>query len=203
MSDLYMSVSDMKEMLSISGESFLDGEVQRALEAASRGIDELCQDVFTQGTVDTARYFDAADSCTVKLRPSAGSITSVKIDEDGDGTFEVTLTAGADYLVWPYNNEADAKPWWELHINHASSYRFPSYQRSVEVTGRFGWATLPSAIAEATGLLAAKLLKRAREAPFGIAVFGTEGGMAMRIARNDPDVMFLIGPYMRDRVTVA
>lgn len=199
----YMSLSDLKDTLSISGESFIDADLDRALEAASRVLDEACQDRFFQGTADTTRYFDAAGPDRVKIRPSAGSITEVKIDDAGDGSFPTELTAGSDYLAWPYNNGEDAKPWWELHIHPNSSACFPSYPRSVRVTGRFGWAAAPAEIVQATGLLTAKLLKRSREAPFGIAVFGTDGGMAMRIARNDPDVMMLISPYMRDRAVVA
>lgn len=202
MSD-YITPEQLKATLSMTGETFADEDVERAITAASRGIDQLCQDRFYQGTADSARYYDPADRRVVKLLPSAGSIASVKIDEDGDGTFETTLAENTDYLKWPYNAGDDAEPWWELHIHPNSSYRFPKYPRSVEVTGRFGWSAVPAAIEQATGILAAKLVKRSREAPFGIAVFGLDGGEAVRIARNDPDVMFLTGPYMRSRVTVA
>lgn len=197
---VYLSATALKDTLSLTGETFADNDVDRALLAASRGLDELCHDRFyaTAGTY----YFDPADSMTVKLRPSAGSITSIAVDTDGDGDFETELT-DTDYLAWPYNNPAEAKPWWEVQLHPKSSVRFPAYPRSVRVIGSFGWATLPPALEQATGLLAAKLLKRAREAPFGIAVFGTEGGVAMRIARNDPDIMFLVGPFIRDRVVVA
>lgn len=199
----YMTLSDLKDTLSISGESFIDADLERALEAASRVIDEACQDRFFQETADSTRYFDPAGPRRVKLRPSAGSITTVKIDDNGDGSFPTTLAAGTDYLAWPYNNGTDSKPWWELHIHPNSSLCLPDLPRSVQVTGKFGWETTPAEIVQATGLLAAKLLKRAREAPFGIAVFGADAGMAMRIARNDPDVMMLISPYMRDRAVVA
>jgi hypothetical protein len=52
-------------------------------------------------------------------------------------------------------------------------------------------------VQEATGLLATKLLRRVREAPFGIVALGIDPAAAMRIAKVDPDVAFLLGPYTR------
>lgn len=197
---VYVAATALKETLSITGESFADNDIDLALEAASRGLDALCNDRFYSqaGTY----YFDPESSRRVKLRPSAGSITSIAVDTDGDGAFETTLTE-SEFMGWPYNNPTESKPWFEVHIHPNADIRFPRYPRSVQVVGSFGWESVPKPIEEATGLLAAKLLKRAREAPFGIAVFGTEGGMAMRIARTDPDIMFLVRPYMRDVVVVA
>ena len=40
---------------------------------------------------------------------------------------------------------------------------------------------------------------RARQAPFGVVAIGLEGQVA-RIARTDPDVCALIGPYIRHLV---
>lgn len=195
----YQSGSALKETLSLVGETFMDNDIDLALEAASRGIDELCNDRFypAPGTY----VFDPESPYRVKLRPSAATITSVAVDMDGDGTHETPLDS-SDYLAWPYNNPNEAKPWWELHLRR-DGIRFPNRPAAVQVAGTFGWGTIPAPITQATGLLAAKLLKRSREAPFGIAVFGTEGGVAMRIARTDPDIMFLLGPFMRDRVVVA
>jgi len=39
-------------------------------------------------------------------------------------------------------------------------------------------------------------LKRAREAPFGIQSVGIDG-VAVRISRTDPDLMFLLNSYVR------
>ena len=56
---------------------------------------------------------------------------------------------------------------------------------------------------QATGLVASRLLKRSREAPFGVAGFSMEG-TAVRIAPVDPDVASLLNPYLRPvRAAVA
>lgn len=198
----YLTLEEVKESIDLSGTSYRDDDIERALAAAELVIENLCEDRFYQDGTAVARYYDPEDSATVKLRPSAATIDSVKVDEDGDGVYETTLAA-TDYVKWPYNAAADAKPWWELRIHPNSSECFPTaYPQSVEVTAKFGWATTPEAVKQATLILATKLLKR-REAPFGIVAFSFDGGDAMRIARNDPDVMGLLGPYMRTRVKTA
>lgn len=198
----YVTLEELKETLSISGETFADEQAEMALDAAEGIIEEMCNDRFHQDGTAVARYFDAENSRLLKLRPSAGSITSVKVDDDGDGVYETTL-ASSDYVKWPYNASADSKPWWELRIHPNADNVFPTaYPQAVEVTALFGWGTTPRAIKQATSILATKLLKR-RDAPFGIVAFNFDGGDAMRIARNDPDVMALVGPYMRDRISVA
>jgi hypothetical protein len=118
------------------------------------------------------------------------------VDVDGDGTFEETLTVNTDYVAHPLNAATDGWPWDRLELHPLSSATFyPQYPRSIQVTGKFGWATVPYPIVQATTILTHKLLRRAREAPFGILAFG-EGDSA-RIARTDPDVAMLIAPYMR------
>lgn len=198
----YLTREEFKTRINLEGTTYSDADIDRSLGAAEEIIEEMCNDRFYQSGTAVARTFDAETQRVLKLRPSAGSITSVKLDEDGDGVYEITLAA-SDYVKWPYNAAADSKPWWELRIHPNSDYVFPtSYPQAIEVTGLFGWATTPDAIKDATAILASKLLKR-REAPFGIVAFNFEGGDAMRIARNDPDVMALVGPYMRDRISVA
>lgn len=198
----YLTLEEVKESIDLSGTSYRDDDIERALDAAELVIENMCEDRFYQDGTAVARYFDPEDSATVKLSPSSATITSVKVDEDGDGVYETTL-ASTDYVKYPYNAAADSKPWWELRIHPNSSECFPTvYPQSVEVTAKFGWATTPEAVKQATLILATKLLKR-REAPFGIVAFNFDGGDAMRIARNDPDVMGLLGPYMRTRVKTA
>ena len=66
----------------------------------------------------------------------------------------------------------------------------------MRVTGQFGWPSIPASISEATAIYASRLLKRAREAPFGIQSVGIDG-IAARISRTDPDLMMLLSGYVR------
>ena len=55
---------------------------------------------------------------------------------------------------------------------------------------------------QATLLLASKLMKRAREAPFGVVTAGFDVGAAIRIGR-DPDVALLVQDYVRNSAVIA
>jgi hypothetical protein len=55
---------------------------------------------------------------------------------------------------------------------------------------------VPDEIVRATTILAIKLFKR-QETPFGVLSVGVDQATAMRIAQSDPDVRFLIGPYLK------
>jgi hypothetical protein len=124
----------------------------------------------------------------------------LKTDEGGDGVYETTWLT-TDYILRPPNAVADGKPWTQIGVRRGGAQRFTTcYEESVEVRGRFGWAAVPSQVKTATTLIATRLVKRTREAPFGIAAAaGFETGAA-RISRTDPDVVSLLAPFGRRRM---
>jgi hypothetical protein len=65
---------------------------------------------------------------------------------------------------------------------------------SVEVQGVFGWSSVPTAVKQATILLAMRQFKR-YDSPLGVAGFGDIG--AIRVGRTDPDVQALLAPFMK------
>lgn len=91
-------------------------------------------------------------------------------------------------------------PYRALQRNPFSSRFFYCYPKAVKVTGKFGWAAAPEPVQNATSVIAAQLLKRAREAPFGLVQIGLDGAVvrAMQIAR-DPQLNLELGPYSRNR----
>lgn len=181
----------------MSGETFADADISAALEAASRGIDGVCDRRFyADSDASQVRYYTPLSGRMVSIDDCV-TITSVYTDTSGDGTFASQLTSVTDYIANPLNAAADGWPWTRLELNPQSANYFPVQPRSVEVTGKFGWTAVPAPVVEATTILASALLKRAREAPFGVVTVGLDAGAAMRIARNDPHVMFLLGPYVR------
>ncbi len=197
-SQLYVELKQVKATLELSTNTFGDGDLRAALTAACRGIDSVCGRRFYLDTgAANVRYYSPFDKLLLPVDDIV-AVTSLKTDPGGDGTFEQTWTVNTDYTREPLNAAADARPWSLLRAHPSGSYRFPTaYPRSVEVTGQFGWQTVPGPIVEAATILAGKLFKRAREAPFGIVTLGVDVGAAMRIARMDPDVAFLIGPYTK------
>jgi hypothetical protein len=96
-------------------------------------------------------------------------------------------------VLEPLNAAEDGKPY--TMLTHLAG-GWPATLRSVSVAGLWGWPAVPAPIKQATGILASRLLLRHREAPFGVVFSGAEVGVATRIARSDPDVMFLIDQYV-------
>lgn len=200
----YITLATFKATAELTGTTFADADATSALETASRTIDELCSPKPSGGI--RRRFYADADALQVRyytpfdrdslVIDDLVTLTSLKTDPGGDGTFGYTWTLNTDFNLAPLNAEADGRPWERITRHPRGTYHFPTaYPRSVQVTGKFGWATTPQAIIEATGLLAARLLTLKREAPLGIV--GGGDGIALRVAREMTDLMVLIGPYQR------
>jgi len=192
----YVQPTAFKLTLDLSGTTFGDADIVDALTSASEAIDEVTSRKFRLDEAPTTRYYMPlnCDECMVD---DVTEVVSVKSDFDGDGTFEQTWTEGVDFDWLPENAELDGKPFTWVVRRPRGRYRLqPSYRRSLEVTGRFGWPVVPAAVKQATTILASALIKRAREAPFGVVSFGLEG-QAVRIAKTDPQLMMLLNPLVK------
>lgn len=200
MANEYASVGEVKQALELQGETFADPDITRALTAASRGLDQLLDRRFYLDT-DSAqvRYFTADDGW-VEITDLV-VLTSMITDDNGDGTFDTTWTQNTDFVLEPLNAAADGEPWTKITPTASGRYTLPCHVRGVKVTGQFGWTAVPAGVKEATIILAARLLKRVREAPFGVVMIGAD--TAERLAKSDPDVMFLVGHYDRTKIAVA
>jgi hypothetical protein len=187
----YAELEQVRNSLGVS-EGYLDANVTLNIAAASRAIDEATGRRFYLDPADSVRYYEPKSYRLVAL-DDAVSITEVAIDRTGGGFTEVWDTG--DYVLEPYNALLEYWPYEWLRRSRLGGRDFPCLERSVRVTGRFGWPQIPAPIVEATQILAIKLLKRTREAPFGIVTPGMD--VAFRIARTDPDVGSLIAPYSR------
>ena len=198
MANEYATSAELKATLELTGETFADADISLALTAASRAIDGAARRRFwVDANANQVRYYSPTTEDWLQIHDLV-TLTSLKSDPGGDGTFEYTWTQNTDFVLTPLNAAADSRPWTSIELHPNGSYSFPTdYPRSVELTGKFGWSAVPDAVKEATMIVAAKLVKRAREAPFGIVAAGLEGA-AIRIARHDPDVRFLLGPYTRN-----
>lgn len=194
---VYGDLAELKSTLALTGSQFADLDLQLALRSASRAIDQMCSRRFYTTSSDETRYFSPSTPAWV----SAGdviSITTLKTDEGGDGTFENTWAVNTDYLLTPLNASLDAEPYTLIRRHPLSGFYFPSqYPRSVQIVGKFGWSSVPPEITQAAGIIASQLIQRARAAPFGVIAVGLDSASAIRLARVDPQVAALVGPYIR------
>lgn len=207
MANEYTTRAELKASLSIVNETFADADIDRALEAASRGIDAAC----SSRTIKRRFYADADAAQVRYYRPISAdlvmvddiiTLTSLATDPGGDGTYEETWTVNTDYTLEPDNAAADGRPYELIRRHPAGNYLLPDrkYPRSVKVTGKFGWTAVPPTIKQLTSILAARLLKRAKDSPYG---FMLTADAAAQIARNDPDFKLLLGNFRRGGIPLA
>ncbi len=198
---LYVEPEELKTLISLEGTTYADTALVRACQAASRGVDLatgrrfwLDEDNTSVRTYTPTRPWQLEIDDVVDLQ-------TVKIDRTGDGTYEETWTEGTEFILGPQNapQEVPPSPYEWIRCRRYSAYYLPvEVEKSVQVKGQFGWAAVPEEIRTVTGIIASKMLRRVREAPFGIvAVGGLETGIAARIARTDPDVEPILCAYTR------
>ncbi len=196
--NLYITLAELKATLSITSSTW-DDDLTAAITAASRAVDEdTGRRFYLDADATSVRYYDPSTTSLVLIDDLA-ALTSVAVDPGGTGTFSTAWTAGTNFNLDPYNAAADGWPYEALKLRVTSS--MPTYERSIKVTGQFGWPAVPAPISEATTLLASRLFKRAREAPLGVFGLGVDG-TTVRISRTDPDVAAMIAPYNRGRMMI-
>jgi len=194
----YIELEQLKSSLELTGQTYADADITLAVNAASRGIDAATgQRFYLDADATQVRYYTPTSFRRLEIDPLA-VLTTLAIDRANTGTFTETWTQGTDFVLDPLNAVADFRPFERILVRTLSGRWLPAgFDQSVKVTGQFGWAVIPEDVKTATSILAAKLIRRVREAPFGIVTAGIDQGAAMRIARTDPDVFSLIQPYSR------
>ena len=135
----YARLSVVKSDYGISGTS-KDAELLRLIPDVSRAVDNEVRRRFYSEIA--TRYFDTtgkADLWFPTPTPDVLTVTTLKVDEDGDGVYELTLTENTDFWLWPYNET----PKMRAIINPASGAisRFPNGRRRVELVGECGYSS--------------------------------------------------------------
>jgi hypothetical protein len=178
--------------------------VQIACTVASREIEQLCERYFYQDSAVADRYFTPDDwytTCTDDISTTTGLI--VATDDAYDGTYSTTWTINTDFILRPRNVSASGvtRPWNE--ICSTGTKNFPPARRyrpeTVKVTAKWGWVTVPDAVKQATRSAAAWWFQQ-KDAPDGS--IGIDG-WGPRFIRDTPAVSKILGPYMRNTITVA
>lgn len=202
----YASLADVKAAARIT-DSIDDSLLELSIESASREIDSYTERVFYQtGSEGTpvARVYVPQDLYVVETDDII-SVSTLKTDSNGDGTFDTTFDA-SDFQLEPLNGLAGGIDTPFTRIRAVGTYLWPTYeprnvdanQASVQVTGVFGFATVPTAVRQACILSALRQYKR-YESPTGVLGFSDLG--AVRVGTKlDPDVERMIQPYRKVRM---
>jgi hypothetical protein len=190
----YCSLQELKNSLRIT-DNVDDAILELSIEAASREIDTSCERTFyNMGTA--TRKFVARDPYFCEIDDLV-SIEHLKTDPDGDGQYTITWSAG-DYQLEPLNGFVSGFVSPFTGITSRDTYLFPIEEGEalVEVRGVWGWSATPTAIKQATIIMASRLYKR-NDSPLGVAGFGDLG--VVRVGKLDPDVEALIMAFKKPR----
>jgi hypothetical protein len=210
----YCSVGEVKSALAVSPDDTKDDfEIQRAVLSATSMLTNECGQHFYR--VTEARTF-TYDSITALFTDPfvPGSITSFKLDYDGDGVYEVTWAENVNYQAMRFADHYNAgylgekRPhnYVQALLNSSVGggqflpFIWPWTQRNrVQITATWGWQSVPQNIANAALILAVDLFK-AKDTPWGVAGFGELG--LVRVQSN-PQIMDLITDYQNPRNVVG
>lgn len=186
------------------GDSADDPWLRLCVTAASRAVDRTCGRQFGIHDQPVTRYYSLREPPPgIRREPGGGRwwalIDDVTTTEDLAVTVESRsgprdLTAEAPSLLRPRNAAADGRPFTEFALPTGMAPVDP--EDGLQVTARFGWAEIPSAVVEATLLQASRLVSR-RDAPFGVTGSPDSGTETRLLAKVDPDVAVALQDYRR------
>lgn len=186
----YATLAQVKSSLRIT-DSIDDSLIELAIESASRAIDGFANRYFYNAGTGT-KSFVAFDDDVVYIEDLQTLTTLETRWAVGD---DYTTWANTDYQLEPLNGKSDGLAFPCSAIRAVGLIEFPVYesQALVRVTGTWGWASVPTAIKQATVIQASRIFKR-NDSPLGVAGFGDMG--VMRVSSQlDPDVRQLVEPY--------
>lgn len=187
----YCSLNQIKAALRIT-DSVDDGLLEMAVESASRMIDSECDRNFFSASA--TRDFVPSDPYTVDT-DDLTAITSVKIDDQGDRTFLITLQT-SDYQTEPVNQRVSGNAFPIYRLRMIGDYLLPIWgqQATVRIQGTYGFTPVPTQITQATVIQAGRIFKRL-DSLLGFAGFSDMG--VARVGRVDPDVAAMIRPFKK------
>lgn len=180
-----------------------DARLEAACDAATQQVQAECGRQFVQDSTATARVFVASSALYVEVddfQTTSGLV--VKTDDDNNGVFETTW-ASTDYQLEPLNGRLEGQAWPYTQLRAIEARYWPRWrgQALVQVTARWGWATIPAPVKQAAEIQALSIFKSA-DAPLGVAGFGDIGVVRLRQAMH-PVAMSLLSQYKREPVMVG
>lgn len=199
---LYCTPEELKSRTGIA-DNLDDAEIVAACKAVSRWIEGHCKRRFYRAT-DT-RTFVATNPYCLRLGPfnDLVSVTTLKTDSAGDGTFATTWTTG-DYQLLPVNPTAAPEPEPYTDIKAVGSQTFPwacGFGRDdrVQIVGGFGWPAVPAAVREAAAIMVVDEVQLGGM-KFGALGYAEYGPIR---ARANPIAVDLLRDYRLDPILVG
>jgi hypothetical protein len=196
----YVGLEEMRDRLGIA-DSAEDYALQTAIAAATGWINEHTGRHFNR--VTETRTFQPENVWLLEIDDLVDDPSiAVAVDQDGDGIYEDPWTRGADYTLrygnqnFNPNSTGTARPFQQLQVISSGKYLpftwpYANLDR-VQITGPWGWPSVPWAVTEACRMLSADIFKF-KDAPFGIAGVGELGVVR---ANLNPWIIEQLTPYV-------
>ena len=203
----YCGLEEMKDRMGIT-DSSEDYAMQTAIAAAGGWINEFCYRHFNR--ITETRTYQPHTMWVLDIDDLVDdpSIT-VKVDLDGDGTFEQTWIRGTDFQLrygpdrYNPNVTGITRPFRQLQVIQSGKwlpFTWPySHLDRVQIAGPWGWPAVPWQVAEANRILAADIFKM-KDAPFGIAGISDLG---IAHVQSNPWLVENLRPFINGRRKVG
>lgn len=165
----YLLRDELKAALGDCG-SVHDDAYERAIEAASRQIDEFCHRHFWKTTTPTPRVFSALTPYAVHTDDIATATgLTVEVYATGGVWSELATTAWATEPSVPFNG----RPITRL-VSYDGAFPTSAVRPQVRVTAVWGWPAVPPQVVQACQMLAIDHYK-SKDLTGGVAGFGEFG----------------------------
>ncbi len=200
----YITSDELRDYIGSDTTNF-QSVVSSSCTVASRMVEQATGRYFYQDSVATARDYAACNSFQVDtddISTTTGLI--VATDDQYDRSYSTSWTITTDFIVHPVNPSASGttRPYTSLIATAASKW-FPrpwyGQREPVRVTAQWGWAAVPDDVKQATLILGAWLFKM-KDAPGG--TLGLDG-WGPAVYKENKNAALLLGPYMKDPVSVG
>lgn len=172
-----------------------DAEIDAVITAVSRMIDGYTGRRFYVTPADETRYYTASDGSLLMPEDDIISITTLKTDDNGDGTYETTWST-SDYALQPVNAGLNGRPYLWINTTSSGSCAFPHGVNGVQIAGKFGYSVVCPAVIRQVCLIQSLRIFKRKDTPFGVMGSG-DMGQAVIINDLDPDVRTMLNPYVR------
>jgi hypothetical protein len=191
----YATLAEFKSAVGIT-DSVDDTPLQSVLDATDALIDLYTDRKQGFGTATETRYYNATE-WNYAIVDDLVSITTLSTDDNGDGTYPTTWTAGTDYNLAPGNAALDGWPYTQIDASVTYPRNFPrNVYRGVKVVGVFGWPAVPQAVKQAA-LIQAGAVWSSRTSPFGVIGSADLGGILRQTRALHPEAQVLLEAYRR------
>ena len=191
----YATLAQFKAAVGIT-DTTDDTALQAVLDATDTLIDLYCDRKTGFGTASETRYY-TAEAYEYVLTDDLVSVTTLQTDDDANGTYETTWTAGTDYVLAPRNAALDGFPYTEIDTSVTWPRNFPKdVYLGVKVVGVFGFPSVPAAVTQAE-IIQAGAVWNSRTAPFGVIGSADLGGILRMSRALHPEAALILEPYRK------